>query len=148
MKHLSFLYFSTLLFTNVANAQSKVASYFAGKYGTSAYEHFSFWIENGKRTDIQYSYGSHPKEMKLAWLAPAVLNGKRCFKVQFPNKYILYIIPTNTALEVKDESGKYSKTFLWEYEGPVNGIGTFCDVCAEDQDAAMKIIKENYLNIK
>jgi len=126
-------------------AQTKVANYSLGKPGTDKYEHFDFWIKNGKRAEVNYSYGKKNKEVKLKYLGDTVLNTDPCFKVQFSNKYILYIIPSGSELKVTDNKGKYNKVFLWEYEGPVNGIGTFCDVCAEDEIEAIKIIKKYWL---
>jgi hypothetical protein len=73
------------------------------------------------------------------------MNGDSCFKIQFTNKYVLYIIPTGLRLKVTDVTGKYNKTFSWEYEGPVNGIGTYCDPCADDDNDAMKIIHASYM---
>jgi hypothetical protein len=128
-----------------ANAQVKVAQYCFGKNGTKDYENISFWTKNDKRTHIEYSYGSNPKKIMLQFLGKSILNEKNCFKVQFPNKYILFIIPNETVLQIRDEKGKYTKTFTWEYEGPVNGIGTFCHACAENEEVAMEIVKKNFL---
>jgi hypothetical protein len=119
----------------------KVALYSFGKYETAEYEQFSFWVKNNKRAEIYYAYGKDNKELKLKFLEKGILNGEDCFKVQFPNKHILYIIPTNKRLKVSDLTGKYLKDFDWKYEGPINGIGTFCQPCAEDETAAMKLIK-------
>jgi hypothetical protein len=30
--------------------------------------------------------------------------------------------------------------FTWAYEGPVNGVGTFCNVCAKDEKEAIAVI--------
>ena len=86
------------------------------------------------------------REVKLQYLGKDQLNGSSCFKVRFNNNYVLYIIPKERRLQVTDSKGKYKKTFSWEYKGPVNGIGTFCDVCVEDEDDAMKLIRSSYLN--
>ena len=94
-----------------STAQVKVANYSIGGYGTASYEHLSFWIEDGKKNYIEYSYGAKPKEIKLTFLGQAILNGKRCLKVQFPNKYILFINADGTKLNVSDENGKYFKAF-------------------------------------
>src|SRR5689334_20687539 len=140
MKRLLFQIISTLLLGITSKAQLKVASYCYGKLQTDQYEHFDFWTKDGKRTDIQYSYGKSNKEVKLQYIGRDQINGASCFKVQFTNKYVLYIIPKGLQLKVTDATGKYNKTFSWEYEGPVNGIGTYCDPCAEDDTAAMKIM--------
>jgi|SRR6185312_2488040 hypothetical protein len=123
----------------------KVANYSFGRYGTSKYEHFSFW-EKGSPEGITYSFGKNEKEVKLKYLGKAYYEGKRCFKIQFPNNYVLYIIPDKLDLKIQDSTKTYFKTFSWEYEGPVNGIGTFCDVCAEDEKEALNIVNNTYLN--
>ena len=134
-----------IVFITSSTAQVKVANYSIGRYGTERYEHLSFWIKDGKRNYIEYLYGAKPKEIKLIFLGQTILNDKRYLKVKFPNKYVLFINADGTKLSVNDEKGKYSKVFTWEYEGPVNGIGTYCDICAENEEEAIQIVKANYL---
>jgi hypothetical protein len=145
MKELLFTILLVLFLVTTSQAQLKVANFSYGKFATDKYEHFEFWMKDGKRTDISYVYGKDSKENKLRYLGKDVINGDSCFKVQFSNKYILYVIPTGLVLKVTDVTGKYNRTFIWEYAGPVNGIGTYCDVCANDEDEAMKIIEASYL---
>ena len=137
-----------LLLGPAATAQAqtpKVASYSYGQPGTAKYEHFSFWAQDGQRADLSYTYGKDRKEAKLTYLGPDKVNGKPAFKVQFPNKHVLYIIPTGTTLRVTDNKLAAQKTFRWEYEGPVNGIGTFCQPCAADEKEAMQLVLGSYL---
>jgi hypothetical protein len=145
MKKLTFLTFSTLFIGTTLTAQMKVANYSFGKPGTGKYEHLNFWTKDGKRTEITYSYGKDRKEVKLQHLGKDKLNGSACFKVKFNNDYVLYIIPRGRQLQVTDASGKYNKAFSWEYEGPVNGVGTFCDICSEDDEDAMNLIQSSYM---
>jgi hypothetical protein len=123
----------------------KVANYSVGKYRTKEYEHFSFWMENNKATEITYTYGKNDKEINIRYLSKAVYEGKSCFKIGFPDNHILYVIPIGIRLKLLSPDKKYEKTFSWEYEGPVDGRGTFCEVCAEDEKEAMKIITNYYL---
>jgi hypothetical protein len=133
--------------TGFAQDQQQVARYATGKQGTKSYEHFSFWVRKNKPDEISYSYGEGglESEKKLTHLGKCVVQGEACFKVQFPNALVLYIVPKGNLLKVVDGKGRYSKNFQWEYEGPVNGIGTFCSVCAEDDRAAMKLIKTHFM---
>ena len=144
-----FIYLTTLflscLGTKVSNAQLKVAQYAYGKYGTDQFERFEFWAKGGKRSEIQYSYGKNSRKVQLQYLGKSKINGDSCFEVRFSNEHVLYIIPTGLLLEVIDSLGKYKKTFSWEYEGPINGIGTHCDVCAEDDNDAMRMLRLTYL---
>ncbi len=135
-----------LLFAFLAGAQSKVANYSVGEDGTKEYEHFSFWVKDKHRARVTYSYDVDRKETTITYLGKTTYKNEPAFTVQFANHYILYIIPKGSQLQVFDSSGKYNKIFNWEYEGPVNGVGTFCDVCAEDEKEAAKLLRSFYLN--
>jgi hypothetical protein len=144
IKKLNFLTAAILFASANLFAQKKVANYSFGTPGTNSYEHFDFWTEDGKRTGINYVYGAERKEVKLIYLGKDRMEGIACFKVEFPNNYVLYIIPKGLQLKVTDAGNSYNRVFSWEYEGPVNGIGTYCDVCAEDDEEAMQLIKTVY----
>ena len=142
-----FALFLPILFASSAFGQQQVANYATGKVGTKSYEHISFWVRENQIDEIAYSYGKdwYEKEIKLTYLGTDVLKGEPCFKVQFPNNHILYIIPKGISLKIVNGEGHYTKSFRWEYEGPVNGRGTFCDVCAQDEKEAMKLIKKYFM---
>jgi len=123
----------------------QVAQYSVGKEGTKDYEEIDFWAENNRRGRIEYSYGTPIKSVALDYLGSDICQGSPCFKVQFSNRYILYVIPQASNLRVTDRKGRYKKFFQWKYEGPINGIGTFCSTCAADADEAMALIKRNFL---
>lgn len=127
------------------DAQKKVANFSYGSAGTAQYEHFSFWADEKKPAGIHYQYGTERKEVKLQFAGKAVLAGRKGFKVLFPNKLLLYIIPGLKNIQVKAVNGTYNKTFIWEYEGPVNGIGTYCDACTRDEAEAVSLLKDTYL---
>lgn len=128
-----------------AHAQNQVANYSLGQPGTASYEHFSFWTKDGQRTDLQYAYGKDRKDTQLRYVGLGRLNGQRCFKVQFPNRHTLYLLPSGTTLRVATSPTATPKTFVWEYEGPVNGVGTNCSVCVADAAAAMRLLRAHYL---
>ncbi len=128
-----------------AYAQNQVANYYFGKPGTASYEHFSFWTKDGRRTDMQYAHGKDRNNTQLRYAGLGRLNGQACFKVQFPNRRILYVLPSGTTLRVATARTATPKTFVWEYEGPVNGVGTDCSVCVADATAAMQLLRKHYL---
>ena len=134
-----------LVLAYTSQAQVKVANYSYGKYGTDKYEQFAFYTKEGKRTDITYSYGNQDKDVKLTYEGKTKIKGDSCFKVQFPNNYTLYVIPKEFRLRITDISGKYDNTFLWQYEGPVKGIGTHCEACAENETDALNMLLSSYL---
>jgi hypothetical protein len=103
---------------NAAHGQQRVANYAFGKIGTKSYEHLSFWTENNERHEITYSYGEKDKEIKLSYQGVDTFKGEPCFRVEFSNGKLLYVIPKRASLRVVDDSGQYNKLFRWEYEGP------------------------------
>jgi hypothetical protein len=135
---------TALLIAASVSAQ-KVANYTTGKYGQPNYEHFSFWTKAGKRAEITYKYGKYGDELPVRYLGKATYEGKAAFRVQLPNGSILYVIPSGTNLKVQNAAKSYNKLFTWAYEGPVNGIGTFCSECAADEKEAMKLLLAYYL---
>lgn len=129
-----------------AQAQNQVANYAFGKPGTAAYEHFSFWTHNDRRSDAQYAYGKDRRDNQLRYAGPARLRGQPGFIVKFSNGHTRYLVPSGTALQVATSRTAAPKTFAWEYEGPVNGVGTSCSVCAADAAAAMRLVRKHYLH--
>ena len=132
------------LISLAAHAQNQVANYGFGKPSTATYEHFSFWAKDGHRTDIAYAYGHDRKDSQLRYLGPVRVKGQAGFKVQSSNGRTLYLVPSGSRLLIT-AAGTAPKIFAWEYEGPVNGIGTFCSVCAQDEQAAMRLLQRCYL---
>lgn len=145
MNKISIALIVTLLAGTLANAQIKVANYSFGKSETDTYEQLSFWVKDGKRQAITYTYGMDRKEVNVRYVGKEKLSNTSGFMVQSPTNTTLTIVPAGATLTVRNPKANYSKKFTWEYEGPVNGIGTFCNVCAQDEKEAMKIIKESYL---
>jgi hypothetical protein len=144
MKNLLIVIALIFFFNTNLNAQ-KVAQYSFGKDGTDNFKEFEFWCKGSKRTDILYAYGKNEKEVKLKYLGLVSLKTGKGFKIQFSNGYTLFVIRKGLDLKVTDSVAKYLKIFSWEYEGPVNGRGTFCSECAEDEKDAMKLIQHCYM---
>jgi hypothetical protein len=141
-----FLLISSVAMVQPGQAQpGQVANYSTGKPGTDGYEEFSFWVRNNTVSNISYVYGRDRKEAKINYLGKSSLNGKPAFKLGLPNGVTLYAVPLDITLMITDRPGKYVKRFSWQYEGPVNGIGTFCQPCAPDERSAMRLIKGYYL---
>lgn len=142
MKKATLVFIAILFLGKTVSAQTKVANYSFGKPGTDTYEQLSFWVKDGQKSRIDYTYGKDRKAVKLRYVGKYDAS----FKVQFPNNTALTVNPKGTTLIVTNTKTNYVKTFNWEYEGPVNGIGTFCNVCAEDKEDAMQLIRTYYSN--
>lgn len=145
MKSLFSLLAVVLLASPAALAQSKVAAYSCGKPGTASYEHLSFWVKDGQRAEIYYTHGKERTEAKGTYLARTGSANGASFAVKLAPNRTITIVPSGTRLKVGDSSGGTPKTFAWEYEGPVNGIGTFCRECAENPEEAIKLVRTYYL---
>jgi hypothetical protein len=130
-----------------AFAQMRVANFSTGKAGTKSYEHLSFYVNDGARGDITYAYGKAGRsgeEITLKYLDKDKLNGAAAFKIALPNNMVLYVIPQKTYLKIVDGKGKYNKIFRWEYEGPVNGIGTWCSSCTQNGKESVALIRKYF----
>lgn len=140
--------FLILLYPLAAYGQ-RVANFSYKKFNAKDFEAYGFWVNADQVGDINYSYKTPEgdiKSMKLEYQGTDVLNGEKAFKVLFPNKLLLYVIPRkNNTLRIASLDGKYSKTFHWLYEGPVKGRGTFCEACTENAEEATKLLKLYYL---
>lgn len=134
----------TLLAAVSVKAQ-KVANYSAGKYGTAAYERISFWLEKGKPSEITYTTGRFGEHKPVKYLGKSTYEGKRSFKIQLPDNRVMQVIPFGDNVKIVGTAKNYNKVFIWAYEGPVNGMGTFCEPCAEDEKQAMKLLNSAYL---
>lgn len=66
---------------------------------------------------VEYRYVAKPKDMILEIKRFEVRNGKKALKIQFPNKYVLFIAVDNKQLHITDASAIYNQTFQREYEG-------------------------------
>ena len=130
------------LVAHPAHAQNQVANYGFGQPGTAGYEHFSFWTKDGIRTDIHYAYGKDRTDIPLRYAGR--LRGQAGFQVRFPDGRTLRVVPSGTTQRVTTKTAA-PKIFAWEYEGPVNGVGTACSVCTPNATAAMQLVRKHYL---
>ena len=135
IKQITLLCAVLFLPTIVFGQESKVADFAIGRPNTKNYEHLSFWVDGNKRGKIIYSTRNRNKEIELIYLGAATKAGVKGFKVEFPNKTILFIVPNKNTLKITNEKTAAPKYFEWEYEGPANGRGTFCEVCAEEKES-------------
>lgn len=110
-------------------------------YHSPGFESLSFWSGPQGRS-VDYEYGADHKRLRLRVLGPSV--DGRGFAVGFPNGFVLDIVPRDDVLQVRDRGGKYGKTFEWQYEGPVDGRGTFCQPCV-DEPEAVGFVREHFM---
>lgn len=127
--------------------EMQVANFSYGK--GKSYEHLSFWVENGQRSEIKYAYQKSRKNnttpVAVNYGGKVARNGAAGFKIEFPNNLVLFVFPQKTFLKVTDGRGKNAKIFRWEYEGPTGGIGTWCDICTQDGGESAALVKKYFL---
>ncbi|WP_374949525.1 hypothetical protein [Mucilaginibacter sp.] len=145
MKFTANLFVFCMLFCATHLQAQKVANYYSGKPGTATYQGYSFWAKAGKPTQIMYNYGKDRAEMKPTYAGKASYKNQRGFKMVFPNQKVFYVIPAGDNLKIVNTALNNTEIFKWEYEGPVEGRGTYCEVCTQDEKEAMQLLKAAYL---
>lgn len=125
-----------MLFATNLYAQ-RVAYFSSGTYGTKNYEQLEF---NKDRT-CYYRYGSKNKEYQIIYLGSR--NG--VFNVTLPNNIIASVYVYKEYIEIKAIKGYYNRIFTWQYQGPSDGIGTWCESCCQSENEAYKFLKRHYL---
>lgn len=139
------LYFlQPLLFLLLPSNYKQVASYSNSEFGSSKYENFGFWILDNHNPVIHYQYGKKSLEVPVKYLGKCKVGNNKCFKMLLNNKLTLYVSIEKHNLRIKSASGNYNKLFAWQYEGPVNGIGTYCEPCTQDEKESEKFLSEYY----
>lgn len=135
MKYL-LLFAALCSFLNV-QAQ-KFSNYKHGIYGRADYEHLDFSSDK----QITYRYGKNSKDYHIPYLG----KDGNSFKIQLPGNLIVKVtINSSNGLVLQGIGNNYAKTYEWEYEGPVNGRGTWCQQCTQDPKEAILLIKKYYL---
>ncbi len=138
------LFFCSLISIQPDNLK-QVSNYSIGKYNTAAYEEFSFWITDKNQPYVTYTFGKDDKELPVKYLGIERIKGKPCIKLKVNNKKIMYVALHGDRLLIFDDELKNPKGFTWRYEGPVNGIGTYCNVCTQDAKQSAAFLKKYYL---
>lgn len=106
------------------------------------FERLALWADAGGKTYVVYGYGSRDTEVVLQAAGRSADGG--AFALRFPNGHVLDVAPRGDALQVTDRKGRYDKRFAWQYEGPVDGRGTFCAQCVEEKGAAA-FVRDRFL---
>ncbi|WP_428659211.1 hypothetical protein [Runella sp.] len=136
------------IFSGFGQNNGRVANFSYGNYDSPDFESYSFWVGSNKRSSIDYTYRTKTgdiKHLKLKYAGIDVSDGQKAFKIIFPNGLLLYItLSAEETLMVKSADGSYSKHFKWLYEGPINGVGTWCEPCTQDGKESVKLLKMYY----
>lgn len=124
------------------NAQSKTYAFFMlGNYSYPEWEKLEFNLDSGG--EIIYSYAKKPNGIKLKNLGTKYVGQYKVLMVQIPGFAKTYYInpdPNNKRIQFESSDRKYNKWLPLGYEGPVNGIGTYCERCANEPEEAFEIV--------
>jgi hypothetical protein len=120
------------------------AFFMVGDYNNPEWEKLVFEV-NSKTSEhtISYSYKKNEKGYKLEILSVKDVDKKPALVVRIPKFNKIYYIlkdKKNEKLIMTSEDKTYKKSFLLGYEGPVNGVGTYCSSCANEPEDAFKIV--------
>jgi hypothetical protein len=125
------------------NAQQKTHAFFMlGNYAYSEWEKLEFDL-NDHGGEITYSYAKKPDGIKLKNLGIKYVGQYKVLMVQIPGFAKTYYInpdPKNERIQFESSDRKYNKWLPLGYEGPVNGIGTYCEQCANEPKDAFEIV--------
>ena len=112
-----------------------------GNYSYPKWEKIEFDTDNGNI--IRYSFEKKPNGIILDLLGTKYVANRKVLMVKIPGlSKIYYIIQDkkNKRILMKSSDGTYNKGFPLGYEGPVNGIGTYCGSCANEPKEAFEIV--------
>lgn len=123
---------------------SRVANFVEGGRGDAAHPaaRLRFW-SGPKGQVIEYDAGDHAETIMLR---PAGLPGGRDgLQVTTPDGSTWVVTLSAGALLLDDKSPAGVRTFVWEYQGPVNGRGTACGPCVPE-DKALQFVRDAFVN--
>ena len=139
----AFFLFLFISATNLCLAQNKTYAFFMiGNYNYPEWEKLEFQFTDEGR-NITYSYRKNEKGYKLSILGTKYIGNKKCLIVQIPKfnqRYLIFRDRKNSRILMTSEDNTYKKYFPLGYEGPIDGRGTYCDICANEPDEAFEIV--------
>ena len=143
--------FLTLLFLLIVGrgySQDKTHAFFMiGDYDSPQWEKIEFDL-TGQGKEITYSYRTNERGHKLQLLGMKYAGTRKELTVKITGTTKIYVLlsdPKNRRITMLSKDGTYKKTFALGYEGPVNGVGTYCDHCANEPEDAFKLVDVFFL---
>ncbi|ADB40002.1 hypothetical protein [Spirosoma linguale] len=138
--------FTLLLFMflwKFSYSQGKTYAFFMiGNYAYPNWEKIEFNF-TGDGRHITYSYRKNERGHKLEVIGNKYVGNQKALMVRirsFNKIYLIFRDRRKESLLMVSEDGTYKKRFPLGYEGPVDGRGTYCDICANEPDEAFEIV--------
>ncbi len=140
---LSLLISSVFVGTHPALAQEKTSAFFiVGDYASPDWEKLSF-SKTKAGLVLTYAYRQREDGVRLQPVGSKSEAGQRVLQVSMPGIRQLYTIRRDRAGErliMTSQDGRYRKLFKLGYEGPVNGVGSYCTTCANEPADAFRLV--------
>ena len=139
-----------LLIGRPALAQDKTHAFFmVGDYASPNWEKLT--LDNTKSgQQMTYAYKQHETGIRLEPIGKKRLDGQTVVLVRMAGVGQIYQIRRDRAgqtLIMTSQDGRYRKTFTLGYEGPVNGVGTYCESCANEPAEALKLVDAYFSSV-
>lgn len=129
-------------------SQEKTHAFFMiGDYASPRWEKIEFDLTR-QGGEITYSYRKNERGHKLQTLGLRSSGNQKGLMVKIPETNKTYVIirdKKNQRIIMMSDDGTYRKTFPLGYEGPVNGVGTYCASCANEPEDAFKLVDSFFL---
>jgi hypothetical protein len=118
------------------------AFFMVGDYSNPEWEKLVFKVV-GSDFSINYSYKKNEKGHLLEIMSLMDIEKQTALVVKIPKFNKIYYIlrdKKNAKITMMSQDKSYRKTFSLGYEGPINGVGTYCASCANEPAEAFKIV--------
>ncbi len=124
-------------------AQEKTSAFFmVGNHASPDWEKLAF-SKTKAGTVLTYAYKQREDGVRLQPVGSRSEAGQQVLLVRIPGISQPYTIRRDRAGErliMTSQDGRYRKLFKLGYEGPVNGVGTYCATCANEPADAFRLV--------
>lgn len=139
------------LSTGPTLAQEKTSAFFmVGDYASPNWEKLSV-AKTKAGPVLTYAYKQREEGVRLMPVGIKSVDGQRVLLVRIPGISQPYTIRRDRAGErliMTSQDGRYRKLFKLGYEGPVNGVGTYCATCANEPADAFRLVDAYFSSVR
>lgn len=137
--------------THPTLAQEKTSAFFmVGDYASPDWEKLSF-SKTKAGLVLTYAYKQREDGVRLQPVGSKSEAGQRMLLIRIPGISQPYTIRRDRAGEqliMASQDGRYRKLFKLGYEGPVNGVGTYCATCANEPANAFRLVDAYFSSVR
>lgn len=127
--------------------RDKTANFSNGKSEKSkSFEMLSFWTKDNKRDEIFYYTYKSPVRTEIPLSYVGKTSDRKGFILRSSKGLVMRIYPIGKRLKVYNQRTKKTTWFVWEYVGPVDGVGTWCDSCIQEALRAVQFVRKYFVS--